>query len=222
MYPERIPEETEHLFSADEAYDYNILQRTLLKRNLLPLKDITDAGVNHGTVLEVGAGPGYLGVEWLKSSRVRSDSELVAIDINRNMVCIAKDNSETISEKDRYSVIQGNAEMMPFCRNTFNGVFSAYSLHEWRNPVNVISETDRVLKGESSAVIIDMRRDIPKDLLRREKNRMRKQSRNNFEASVKAAYTKNEIENIMENAGISDYQTDGETFNLKVSWTKLR
>jgi len=221
MYSARVPEETEDIFSADGASDYNILQRTLLKRNLLPLKVIADAGINHGTVLDVGAGPGYLGLEWLKSADVRPDSELVAIDLNRNMARIAEANSEDYRIKNHYSVIQGNAEMMPFCRNTFNGVFSAYSLHEWRDPVTVISETDRVLKRKSSAVIIDLKRNLPEYLIRREKELMRKESHKNFEASVKAAYTPDEIYNIMDEAGISAYQKGEDSFNLKISWTKI-
>jgi ubiquinone/menaquinone biosynthesis C-methylase UbiE len=220
MYPARIPEITEDLFSAEEAAEYRTLQESLLKRGLLPLKGVTEAGINHGTVLEVGQGPGYLGLEWLKSREAGSDSELIAIDINRNMIDIAGANSEDYREKERYSLIQGDAEKMPFCPNTFDGVFSAYSLHEWKNPVYVISGIQTILKKSSSAVIIDLKRNIRPEIILKEKSMMRKKSRKNFESSVRAAYTGHEIDVIMSKAGIHDYQICEDSFNLKISWRK--
>jgi ubiquinone/menaquinone biosynthesis C-methylase UbiE len=220
MYPVRIPEITEDLFSAEEAAEYRTLQESLLKRGLLPLKGVTEAGIDHGTVLEVGPGPGYLGLEWLGSREVRSDSELIAIDVNRNMIAIARAASDNYREKGRYSLIQGDAEEMPFCRNTFDGVFSAYSLHEWKNPVNVISGIQKILKISSSAMIIDLKRNIRPEIILKEKSMMRNQSHKNFESSVRAAYTGHEIDGIMSKAGIHDYQICEDSFNLKISWKK--
>ena len=47
---------------------YDELQRGFRDRGWLRTKDIVKAGMTSGHALEIGPGPGYLGLEWLKST----------------------------------------------------------------------------------------------------------------------------------------------------------
>jgi len=45
---------------------YDQMQRRLRDKGWIETKDIIKSGITKGLALEVGPGPGYLGLEWLK------------------------------------------------------------------------------------------------------------------------------------------------------------
>jgi ubiquinone/menaquinone biosynthesis C-methylase UbiE len=56
--------------------------------------------------------------------------------------------------------VEGDAQYMPFDNNTFDGIFSNGSLHEWSQPGRIFNEVYRCLKPGGRYLIIDMRRDV--------------------------------------------------------------
>jgi ubiquinone/menaquinone biosynthesis C-methylase UbiE len=105
----------------------------------------------------VGPGPGYLGLEWLKKTK---DTQLTGIEISANMVKLAEKNAEEYGLSSRINYVIGDARNMPFIDNTFDGVFTNGSLHEWAKPIDIFNEIYRVLKPGGVYFISDLRRDI--------------------------------------------------------------
>ncbi len=116
---------------------------------------LIEAGINKGKVLEVGSGPGYLGLEWLNSTK---NTELVGLDCSPEMVEIALRNASEYARKPTYVI--GDAQSMQFADASFDSVFSSASLHEWNDPIAVFKEISRVLKPGGTYYIVDVRRDM--------------------------------------------------------------
>lgn len=171
------------------------------------------AGINKGTVLEIGPGPGYLGLEWLNSTEHTGYATLVAIDHSRDMLEIAKRNRREYSRSPLYYF--GDASNLPWVNHTFDGVFSSASMHEWDDPVQVFREIKRVLKPGAPFVIADLRRDTSlliklivklaawPGLIRRD-----------FTTSFARSYTIEEVESMLNKAGITDFRVEKSLYTL--------
>jgi len=152
------------------------------------------AGITSDLALEVGPGPGYLGLEWLSKT---IGTYLKGLDISQNMIEIATLNSRNYDLVDRVEYVIGDACEMPFEDNYFNAVFSSGSLHEWVKPAEIINEINRVLKPVGRYFLCDMKRNmnpfIKSFLWIMTKPR---QIRPYLLSSINAAYTKDEIEKL--------------------------
>ena len=113
------------------------------------------AGINGGGALEIGPGPGYLGLEWLKKTK---GTTLTGLDISTDMVEIAKLNATEYNLTERTKYLLADASNIPFSDNQFDCVFSSASLHEWTNVRQVLNEIARVLRPGGSYYITDLRR----------------------------------------------------------------
>jgi ubiquinone/menaquinone biosynthesis C-methylase UbiE len=121
------------------------------------LEPVIRSGIASGLVLEVGSGPGYLGLEWLKSTE---GTTLRCLDIDENMIATARKHAKKYGLSHRVEYIKGDASRMPFDDEYFDAVFSNCSLHEWANPEPILNEINRVLKPGGRYCIVDLRRDI--------------------------------------------------------------
>jgi ubiquinone/menaquinone biosynthesis C-methylase UbiE len=115
------------------------------------------SGINSGDALEIGPGPGYLGLEWLKNT---NGTTLTGLDISPNMIEIAKHNAAEYEFPERVRYLLADASDMPFRNNEFDCVFSSASLHEWIQPKQIMNEIARVLKPGGSYYITDLRRSM--------------------------------------------------------------
>lgn len=173
------------------------------------------AGITKGEVLEIGPGPGYIGLEWLKKAQ---NAKLTGLEISENMIQMANQNAEQYMFQDKTCYIKGNCMQMPFDENSFDGVFSNGSLHEWENPVKTFNEIKRVLKPGGLFCVTDMRRDVNNILkwmiyfLSKPK-----EIRPGFLTSLDASYTIEELNSLLKQSSITDYKIQKEFFGLCVS-----
>ena len=114
-----------------------------------------------GCALEVGAGPGYLGLDWLLRTR---DTRLVGLDISPDMVAIARNHTREFGLADRAEHLLGSADAIPVADSAFEAVFTSRSLHEWLNPRLLLTELWRVLKPGGTLFVSDLRRDLPRSV----------------------------------------------------------
>lgn len=135
---------------------YNEMQRRFRDRGWIETKDVLKAGIVTGYALEVGPGPGYLGLEWLKATR---ETRLMGLDISADMLNVARRNAAEYGVDGRATYVESPAGRMPFDDATFDGVFTNGSLHEWEDPIQVMNEIARVLKPNGRYLISDLRRD---------------------------------------------------------------
>ena len=179
---------------------------------------IIKAGITGGHALEIGPGPGYVGLEWLKKT---SGSRLTCCEISQEMIRLAEKNAAAYGLENRVNYVNGNCMRLPFEDASFDAVFSNGSLHEWEEPVTVFKEISRVLKPGGLFCITDMRRDVnplikwmiyfstkPKDI------------KPGFLTSYNASYTSDEIEAILSISALTGFHVQNEFFGLCISGKK--
>ncbi len=136
---------------------YDRFQRGLRDRGWIETQALLKSGITQGHALEVGPGPGYLGLEWLKHTQ---GTTLQGLDISPDMVALAERNAQQygLADRARYRLTHGGR--MPFDDAMFDAAFTNGSLHEWAEPSPLFSEIWRVLKPGGRVFISDLRRDM--------------------------------------------------------------
>lgn len=192
--------------------DFNLMQRDFKDKGLLQTKNIIAYGITAGNVAELGPGPGYLGLEWLKATE---HTKLTGIEISPEMIKMAKKNSREYGLAERASYINGNVLDIPLDDASFDGVFSNGSLHEWKNPYTVLSEAHRILKPGGKLFICDLKRTINPLLSGLMKSRVNgKSMKNGLISSIRAAYTKPELLRLCEWSLFEHWSVEGNPFGL--------
>jgi len=136
---------------------YDRFMRGMRDRGWIETNEVLKVGITQGLALEVGPGPGYLGLEWLKKTQ---GTKLKALEISPDMITIAERNAKEYGLQNRATYVKGDAREMPFDDNTFDAAFTNGSLHEWSQPRKVLNEVHRVLKPGGRYLISDLRRDM--------------------------------------------------------------
>jgi len=181
-----------------EAYDR--MQRYLRDRGWIETKQIVESGIDAGRALEVGPGPGYLGLEWLKLTR---RTRLVGLDISPDMITLAGRNAADYGLTDRTDYVLGRGEQLPFADAEFDAAFTNGSLHEWSDPQATLEEIWRVLKPGGRLFVSDLRRDMlpPMRWFLWMATRPR-EIRPGLATSIDAAYTPRELKQIIDGCAL--------------------
>ena len=189
----RIPETDQGLREDVTARAYDQMMRRSRDKGELQIHHLLNKNITQGYALEIGSGPGYIGLEWLKRT---SNTQLVGLDISPAMINIAKRNTDEYGFSGRAEYRQGNGSRLPFEENSFDVVFSFDSLHEWTTPEDTLNEIHRVLKNEGKYLIYDLRRDMPlvvKWFLSFVNRSAPKELRSGLSASIQSAYLDSEM-----------------------------
>ena len=136
---------------------YDQMQRKLRDKGWIETKDLLRQEITQGCALEIGPGPGYLGLEWLKHTQ---GTTLKGLDISTDMIVVAERNAREYDLSQRVEYVHSSGSRMPFDDNTFDAVFTNGSLHEWADPRSTFNEIWRVLKPGGKVLISDLRRDM--------------------------------------------------------------
>ena len=81
MVKSRVVETEEGIQGEFDVQQYDQMMRRMRDKGWLETKEILNAGIVQGLALEVGPGPGYLGLEWLKNTQETSLKGLEMISI---------------------------------------------------------------------------------------------------------------------------------------------
>ena len=150
--------ETDHGIQGEiTVAQYDQMQRSFRDKGWMETKALLESGVTQGHALEIGHGPGYLGLEWLKQTQ---NTTLAGLDISPDMYTLVKRNAQEYGQTARTQYHLGNCDQLPFDDSTFDAVFTSGSLHEWANPQCAFDEIWRVLKPGGRYFISDLRRDM--------------------------------------------------------------
>lgn len=218
MTRKRVPETEVGIQGGLTVELYDQMQRRLRDKGWIETAEILKAGIIGGDSLEIGPGPGYLGLEWLKRT---SGTTLKGLEISPDMIEVAQRNAEAYGLHDRVEYVQGNGAELPFEDSSFDGVFTAGSLHEWTEPGQTFTEIWRVLKVGGRFLVLDFRRDVavvfrwflwivakPKEM------------RPGLVTSINAAYTPSELRAILPNETRASCEVVGSPMGLRVSGLK--
>ncbi len=158
MTKPRVPETNHGIQGEITVAQYDQMQHTFRDRGWMETPSVLKHGMTRGLALEIGHGPGYLGLEWLKQT---TDTRLVGLDISPDMQALARRNAQAYGLAERTEYHLGSCDQLPFDDNAFDSVFTSGSLHEWANPCGAFNEIWRVLKPGGRYFISDLRRDMP-------------------------------------------------------------
>jgi ubiquinone/menaquinone biosynthesis C-methylase UbiE len=220
MVKPRIVETEEGIQGEFEVETYDRFMRGMRDRGWIETNEVLKAGITQGLALEVGPGPGYLGLEWLKKTE---GTELKALEISPDMITIAERNAKEYGLQNRATYVKGDAREMPFDDNTFDAAFTNGSLHEWSQPRKVLNEVHRVLKPRGRYLISDLRRDMnpimrwlmwiftkPKEI------------RPGLVSSINASYTPEEIRAMLDESDLTQPTVRTVPIGLVVTGIKVR
>lgn len=160
-------------------------------------------GALTGRLLDVGCGPGGIA---LKIARRCPALAILGIDSAANMVQAARRAAVEAGLEERVTFQQANGGQLPFSSCTFDIVLSNSVLHHLSKPSKVLEEMLRVTKADGMVLVRDLRR--PSRLAyplhvrwygRHYSGIMRRL----FENSVSAAYTPDELADMLGRSGMS-------------------
>ena len=172
---------------------YEHVQNASPRRYVELLKKVKQLDVK-GRYLDVGSGPGFVtGM----IARQQPEASITGMDISAEMVKIA---NEVIEDdlRERINFVVGDA-----CdKNTLTGldkydlIFSTFTMHHWPDAAKAIRNLHALLNDKGIIYIYDLKRVWWLYYIRSEKG---------FYKSIRAAYTKKEIDKMMNEIGISNY-----------------
>jgi ubiquinone/menaquinone biosynthesis C-methylase UbiE len=143
-------------FAYHKAYSNDFLWPLVLPLRQLQLKQLAGKIAQNnssGSILDIGAGYGYLSIEIAKRCPYL---QLVGIDIELELI---SDGMKNVQEKrlaDKVTFLQAKAESLPFFDDGFDMVVSTMSLHLWHDWQSGIGEIRRVLKpGGQAWILVD-------------------------------------------------------------------
>jgi ubiquinone/menaquinone biosynthesis C-methylase UbiE len=219
MTKSRIIETESGITGEFDTQMYDAMMRNMRDKGWIETNLILKEGISSGLALEVGPGPGYLGLEWLKKTE---GTRLKGLEISDDMIALAKKNVTEYSLSDRVEYYQGDAKKMPFEDGHFDAVFTNGSLHEWAHADMVFDEIARVLKPGGRYVISDLRRDMiapvrwflwltvkPKEM------------RPGLITSISASYTLPEIKEILLLTKLQGWKVSKNPLGIVISGQKL-
>lgn len=170
-----------------------------------------------GKVLEIGPGPGWIGI-WL--AKARPDLEIIGLEPSPDMRRVASQNAKEEGVFDRIRYQEGFVEDMTcFSDNEFDAVFSNDSLHHWEHPTEGFQEIDRVLKPEGTVRVADERRDLGlggKFILYFLGRLIAGKTWKHWKASVDSSYTTAEIQSIIQDIPRPDWIVKTNVMGLQV------
>jgi ubiquinone/menaquinone biosynthesis C-methylase UbiE len=148
--------------------------------------------------LEVAPGPGYFAIELAKLGTF----QISGLDISETFVDIARANAAKAGVAVDFR--HGNASGMPFTDQSFDFLLCRAAFKNFSEPQRALDEMYRVLKPGGQGLIIDLRRDAPRESIDQAIAEMKVGRLNAIITKLtfrhmllKRAYTKSEFENML-------------------------
>jgi len=172
-------------------------------------------------VLEVAPGPGYFAIELAKLGKYK----ITGLDISKTFVDIASKNAREAGVQVDFR--HGNASSMPFEEATFDLIVCRAAFKNFSEPVMAVKEMRRVLRPGGKSVIIDLRRDTPKETIDAHVDKMNAGAVNaafmklTFRLMLlKRAYTRKEFERFISESGFQRYEIEETPIGFEISLFK--
>ncbi len=208
----RVHETDEGIVGEFNVQTYDEFHRIMRDRGWIETDLIIKSGITAGHSLEIGPGPGYLGLEWLKKTE---GTRLTGVDVSQDMIDRATVNAEAYGLTSRVEYVLADARRLPFADEQFDGVFSNGSLHEWAQPPEVLGEMARVLRPGGILLVSDLRRDMLAPVRWFLWTMIKPRSmRKGFLTSVASSYTPDEVRKLVTHVRRIDWKLQSNPIGL--------
>ena len=196
----RIEHIEEAISGAENVAEYSKRDQREEGLKYRPLIKIIKAQNFSGRFLEVGAGLGTLAVTIAKEIDNLADVDISAIDLSPDMAKAGREYIKEcgLKEKISYFVCDAADESAIEKLGKFDLVYSAFSLHHWRDPERVIKNLLSCINENGILYIYDLKRVWWLYLL---------PVGGGFISSIRAAYLPFEVGALLEKCGITRYET---------------
>ena len=162
-----------------------------------------------GKILDIGSGFSILGMMICARDEF---SSLWALEQSRTLVKASEVISLRRGYGNRITFKVWEDDLLPYPDEEFDAVVSFLSLHKWVNPERTLAEIQRVRKKDSILYISDFRRDQPsipfKLFVQQTRFEMGKEISEELKKSFRAAYTPDEIRQILAQINASDLRLE--------------
>jgi ubiquinone/menaquinone biosynthesis C-methylase UbiE len=181
------------------------------------LKRVMAKGIEKGTVLDVGTGPGVFPIFLSKSL---PEVRFKGIDLSSVMVEIAKKNAieEGVGSRIEFGV--GSAYSLPCEDHSIDLLLCINTLHHLDRPIEFFNEVARILKEEGAFVIVDFHRDVSFlfigifNLLWKAFFGKHPKARNGFLESIRSSYTVGECRDFLERSRLRHWKLYTRTLEM--------
>lgn len=200
-------DQVESYSSAAAARHLDAIDNTFVDHLLRLVSRAPSASGGLGWGLDVGTGPAEIPI---KALRRLPSLRMIAMDRSRNMLARARRNAVTAGVSDRLALVSADGHALPFRDGVFSMVLCNSVLHHARDPVALLREMARVARPDGLVLLRDLLRPsrlaLPWHLWRHGRHYhglMRKL----FDDSVRAAYTLDELEEMVRRSNVSNLAT---------------
>ncbi|MDP4153702.1 MAG: class I SAM-dependent methyltransferase [Bacillota bacterium] len=216
MMKARVIETNEGIQNEITVETFDLFARSMRDKGWNGVNSMIASGIKGGDMLEVGPGPGYVGLELAKKL---NNTSLTGCEISPAMIRFAEKNAAEYGISARY--VQGNCMNMPFADECFDTVISNGSMHEWENPIRAFNEIYRVLRTGGRYCITDLRRDVhPFKKMVVSLSTQPKNIRPGLVSSLNAAYTVSEIVELLRQSNLHAASVTSDFFGLCITGGK--
>ena len=161
------------------------------------LKRLNNLNID-GKYLEIGAGSGVLAAMIAKNNK---DINITAVEPSPDMITVANEYIEKENLTTQIKFIKGNITEDAFLEKLgkYDLIYSTLSLHHWDDPKKTIMNLMKLLNENGALMIFDLKRVwwlywVP--------------SQSGFYKSIRAAYIKHELEEMLSSINIDKYKIE--------------
>lgn len=184
---------------------------------LLVQQFLDDYKLLDGVAVDIGTGPGHLGLELAKTTNMA----IYFTDINADTLKVAAQNFRILGTDNEAHFVCANVEVLPFADAFADFVVSRGSVGFWKNPEKGLSEIQRILKpGGVAYVGVGCGRYIPATM--RERIYCAMWNSNNTTSDRPVRYTLEEFEKFVKMANITQYKMVSEDDDRIGNWVEMR
>jgi len=196
MFERKVEIHQEEVFEGIEsARQYAEEAQKSTRRYMAFLDRLKTFGIQ-GRYLDVGAGPGVV------AALISQDNpavEITALELSADMVTVGQEYLQGKGLAERINYVVGDAADEAFVQSLgrFDLIYSTYTLHHWQNPRKVIDNLLSCLNDDGVLFIHDLRRVwwlywVP--------------SQSGFFRSIRGAYLRDEIEEMLKGINPKRYE----------------
>ena len=184
---------------------------------LLVQQFLDDYKLCDGVAVDIGTGPGHIGLELAKTTNMK----IYFTDISEDALNTAAQNFKNLAADNEAYFICADVESLPFEDSFADFVVSRGSVGFWENPEKGLAQIHRILKPNGVAYIgVGCGRYIPSTMRERIYSAMWNSKDNQNDRPIR--YTLDQFENYVKMAGIDQYKMVSEGDDRIGNWVEIR